>query len=103
MKKERLHIGTSGWSYKHWKGLFYPPEVKTTDWFNYYTQFFDSAEINTSFYHLPKQQTVINWAAKAPSGFTFCAKLSRYITHLKKLRDVDEPLQRFFELFEPLK
>ncbi|MBD0287555.1 MAG: DUF72 domain-containing protein, partial [Flavisolibacter sp.] len=53
------------------KGLFYPPEVKTADWFNYYTQFFDSAEINTSFYHLPKQQTVINWAAKAPSGFTF--------------------------------
>lgn len=99
----RLHIGTSGWSYNHWAGIFYPPKLKTTEWFHYYASHFDSAEINTSFYHLPKAQTVVNWATKAPEGFTFCAKLSRYITHLKKLVEVEEPLQRFFELFEPLK
>jgi uncharacterized protein YecE (DUF72 family) len=102
-EKERIHIGTSGWSYKHWAGHFYPPKLKATEWFSYYTRFFQTAEINTSFYHLPKEQTVINWAAKAPEGFIFCAKLSRYITHMKKLKGVEEPLERFFSLFQPLK
>lgn len=102
MAKPKIHIGTSGWSYKHWKEIFYPSKLKTTLWFDYYAQFFDSSEINTSFYHLPKEQTVINWASKAPPGFSFCPKLSRFITHMKKLRDVKEPLQRFFEVFAPL-
>lgn len=102
MPKPRIHIGTSGWSYKHWKDIFYPPKLKTTEWFDYYARFFDSSEINTSFYHLPKEQTVINWASKAPKGFSFCPKLSRFITHMKKLRDVREPLQRFFEVFASL-
>lgn len=100
--KGKVHIGTSGWSYKHWKGDFYPATVKAADWFQYYTTQFSVAEINTSFYHLPKQQTVINWAEKSPPHFLFCPKLSRYITHMKKLRNVEEPLQRFFNLFEPL-
>jgi len=102
MKKEALHIGTSGWSYKHWKDDFYPPKLKAADWFSFYASKFDVAELNTSFYHLPKEQTVINWEAKSPPHFLFCAKLSRYITHMKKLKDVEEPLQRFFDLFEPL-
>jgi uncharacterized protein YecE (DUF72 family) len=102
MNKKEWHIGTSGWSYKHWKEAFYPPKLKTTEWFPYYAQLFHSSEINTSFYHLPKIETVEKWAEKAPPHFTFCAKLSRYITHMKKLRDVEEPLQRFFEVFSPL-
>jgi uncharacterized protein YecE (DUF72 family) len=102
MVNKLWHVGTSGWSYKHWKDQFYPPKLRQVDWFNYYTTRFDSTEINTSFYHLPKEQTVINWAAKAPTGFTFCPKLSRYITHMKKLRDVEEPLERFFGVFAPL-
>jgi uncharacterized protein YecE (DUF72 family) len=97
-----LHIGCSGWSYKHWKELLYPAGLKTTEWFGYYATLFDCVEINTSFYHLPKEQTVINWAAKAPPGYLFCPKLSRYITHMKKLRGVEEPLERFFTIFEPL-
>ena len=97
-----IHIGTSGWSYKHWKGLFYPEGLKTTLWLEYYSRTFNIAEINTSFYHLPKHQTVLNWIEKAPEGFLFCPKLSRYITHMKKLKEVDEPLQRFFDVFLPM-
>jgi uncharacterized protein YecE (DUF72 family) len=98
----KVYIGTSGWSYKHWKESFYPPKLKATDWFDYYAGFFNYSEINTSFYHLPKPKTVETWASKAPEGFVFCAKLSRYITHMKKLRDCREPLLRFFEVFAPL-
>lgn len=103
MAKAKLHIGTSGWSYKHWKDLFYPPRLKTADWFDYYATQFDSSEINMSFYNLPKKTTVEKWAAKAPKGFMFCPKLSRYITHMKKLHDAHQPLERFFDVFEPLK
>lgn len=102
MEDGKIHIGCSGWSYKHWKELLYPPKMKTTEWFDYYATLFDCVEINTSFYHLPREQTVVNWAAKAPPGFRFCAKMSRYITHMKKLRGVEEPLERFFSIFQPL-
>ena len=100
--KGSINIGTSGWSYKHWKGLFYPPEVKETDWLPYYSHSFNIAEINTSFYHLPKHQTVLNWLEKVPENFLFCPKLSRYVTHMKKLKDVEEPMQRFFDVFAPM-
>src|SRR5687768_16229548 len=97
-----IHIGTSGWSYKHWKDIFYPPRLKQTEWLAYYSQYFYIAEINTSFYHMPKHQTVLNWIEKAPTGFKFCPKLSRYITHMKKLKEPEEPLQRFFDVFAPM-
>lgn len=97
-----INIGTSGWSYKHWKDIFYPQGLKATAWLEYYSRFFNIAEINTSFYHLPKHQTVLNWMEKAPPGFLFCPKLSRYITHMKKLKEVEEPLERFFDVFLPM-
>lgn len=97
-----IHIGTSGWSYKHWKGSFYPAGLKETDWLPFYSRHFSIAEINTSFYHLPKHQTVLNWMAKAPGDFLFCPKLCRYITHMKKLNEVEEPLNRFFDVFAPM-
>lgn len=102
MEERTLYIGTSGWSYKHWKDLFYPLKLRQADWFDYYATQFDTSEINTSFYHLPKYETVEKWAEKAPQGFSFCPKLSRYITHMKKLHDAEEPLERFFSVFEPL-
>jgi len=102
MSVRQWHIGTSGWSYKHWKDIFYPQGLKPADWFNWYAQHFHSSEINTSFYHLPKPETVVAWAEKAPKGFTFCPKMSRFVTHMKKLRNVEEPLKRFFEIFAPL-
>ena len=100
--RSKLHIGTSGWSYKHWKEIFYPPKLKATDWLSYYAQFFKTTEINTSFYHLPKQETVEKWMKNVPRRFRFCPKISRYITHMKKLRDPEESLERFFEIFEPM-
>ncbi|HEV7620743.1 MAG TPA: DUF72 domain-containing protein [Flavisolibacter sp.] len=98
-----IHIGTSGWSYKHWKLLYYPAKLKSTDWLSYYAQTFKATEINGSFYRLPTQETVINWMNKVPKGFIFCPKMSRYLTHMKKLHDPEESVERFFSIFEPMK
>lgn len=98
-----IHIGTSGWSYKDWKGLFYPRGLASTKWLQHYTGFFDSTEINGSFYRLPTVETVTKWSETVPGNFVFCPKMSRYLTHMKKLRDPEEPLERFFSVFEPMK
>jgi uncharacterized protein YecE (DUF72 family) len=99
---ESFHIGTSGWSYKHWKGLFYPQGLKATEWIIFYASHFRITEINASFYSLPLRETVINWTKKVPENFLFCPKMSRYLTHMKKLTDPEETLERFFEVFEPM-
>ncbi|RPE13709.1 DUF72 domain-containing protein [Chitinophaga lutea] len=98
-----LHIGTSGWSYKDWKGLYYPETLKPTEYLAYFSREFKCVEINTSFYHLPRAQTVLNWAAAVPGDFRFCPKLSRYISHYQKLNDPSESLERFFSVFDPVK
>jgi uncharacterized protein YecE (DUF72 family) len=102
MVKGKIHIGTSGWSYKDWKGLFYPKALKSTDWLSYYSQTFRITEINSSFYHLPRKQTVEHWVQYTPDAFLFCPKMSRYLTHLKRLKEPEEPLERFFSIFEPM-
>jgi uncharacterized protein YecE (DUF72 family) len=99
----RIHIGTSGWSYRHWKGIFYPPHVKTKGWLPYYAEHFTTTEINGSFYRVPAVETVAGWVAQTPPHFLFCPKMSRYLTHMKKLRDPEEPLQRFFDAFDVMK
>jgi uncharacterized protein YecE (DUF72 family) len=103
MRAKKINIGTSGWSYKDWKGLYYPEKLKSTEWLTFYANQFNVTEINTSFYHLPRAQTALNWAAKVHKGFKFCPKISRYLTHMKKLHEPEEPLQRFFEVFAPIK
>ncbi|RYY87802.1 MAG: DUF72 domain-containing protein, partial [Chitinophagaceae bacterium] len=102
MATKRLHIGTSGWSYKHWRELIYPKGVKAADWLSFYARHFDTAEINRSFYSLPKPEVIAQWAATVPADFMFCPKMSRFLTHMKKLRDPHEPLQRFFNTFATL-
>jgi uncharacterized protein YecE (DUF72 family) len=82
-----LRIGCSGWSYKDWKGPFYPPGTKDADRLAYYATRFDTAEINASFYRLPSESMVEGWARRAPAGFPFAWKVSRFITHNKKLND----------------
>lgn len=99
---QNIHIGTSGWSYKHWKGNFYPENIKQAHWLAYYSRHFGATEINTSFYHLPLKQTVVNWMKQVPASFLFCPKISRYLTHMKKLREPEETLERFFDVFEPM-
>jgi uncharacterized protein YecE (DUF72 family) len=104
MKQEtNIHIGTSGWSYKHWANIFYPPEVKPANYLSYYAQHFAVTELNASFYRLPLKSTVEKWLNTVPENFLFCPKMSRYLSHLKKLHDPEEPLRRFFDIFEPVK
>lgn len=82
-----IHIGTSGWHYAHWKGPFYPETISAEEMLSYYTGQFNTVEINTSFYQLPKKSTLELWKKTVPSDFIFALKGSRYITHMKKLKD----------------
>ena len=85
--RNNIHIGTSGWSYPHWKGTFYPQHLPTGRMLEYYAQQFRSVEINSVFYHLPERQRLQDWYDSTPDGFLFSVKASRYITHMKKLGD----------------
>jgi uncharacterized protein YecE (DUF72 family) len=89
-------VGCSGWQYKHWRGDFYAADLPLKRWFEYYSTIFDTVEINNSFYRLPEEQTFAGWAARAPRGFLFAVKASRFLTHMKKLKDPEEPVERFF-------
>lgn len=98
-----IHIGTSGWHYKAWVGDYYPTELKTPQWLPYYTNDFNTTEINNSFYRLPTLETVAAWTEKVPGDFRFSPKFSRFLTHMKKLNDPEEPFERFFSIFHPMK
>jgi uncharacterized protein YecE (DUF72 family) len=92
----RVRVGCSGWQYKHWRGDFYPVDVAATRWFEYYAARFDTVEINNSFYRLPEAETFARWRERAPGRFLFAVKASRFLTHMKKLKDPEEPLDRLF-------
>jgi uncharacterized protein YecE (DUF72 family) len=92
-KKGQTYIGTSGWNYKHWLGTFYPAGTKAAGQLPYYVSLMDTVELNNSFYHLPDRDTFKNWKAHTPDNFIFAVKASRYITHMKKLKDPKEPLK----------
>lgn len=92
----RLFIGTSGWMYEHWKGVFYPEDLRSEDWFAYFAERLNSVEINNSFYRLPPRETFESWASQAPEGFRYAVKASRYITHVKKLRDPASGVEHFY-------
>src|SRR5437868_1543796 len=96
MKKGVVRIGTSGWLYGHWDNVFYPKGIKKEDLLPFYAKFFETVEINTTFYHLPKEQSVKNWHDRVSNGFSFSVKLSQYITHRKKLHCDKESIQLFF-------
>jgi uncharacterized protein YecE (DUF72 family) len=97
-----LCIGTSGWSYQHWRGPFYPEDLPGERMLEYYMKHFRSAEINNSFYQLPQQQTLRRWRDAAPRDFVFAAKASRYITHMKKLRDPETGTRSFLRRMRTL-
>lgn len=85
-----IHIGTSGWNYEHWKGPFYPRKISAGEMLAYYKDHFGTVEINSSFYHLPTEKSVMRWRDTVPVDFIFAAKGSRYITHMKKLKGVGD-------------
>ena len=89
-------IGCSGWSYKSWRGRFYPADGPASEWLPRYAQRFTTVEINNSFYRLPDADTFAAWRAQTPSSFVFAVKASRFLTHMKQLRDPAEPIERLF-------
>jgi uncharacterized protein YecE (DUF72 family) len=92
-----LRVGCSGWNYASWRGEFYPHGVPAGRWLAYYSAQFDTTEANGTFYRLPEYDTFAAWAAQTPKGFAMAVKASRFLTHLKRLRDPEEPLRRLFE------
>lgn len=103
MKSAELYIGTSGWSYKHWNEIFYPKDIKPEKYLEFYTTRFSCVELNSSFYNLPLKTTVTGWMNRTPDLFRFCPKMSRFITHQLQLVNIEEPIQKFFDLFAGLK
>lgn len=101
--KTSIRIGTSGWYYNHWHGLFYPETIAKHKWFEHYTKHFDTVEINSSFYHMPKPENVKKWFASSPENFIYAVKANRFITHLKKLRNVESQLTIFLQSVSHLK
>ena len=97
MPKGKLFIGTSGWVYGHWEGIFYPEDLPSKDKLKYFSQHFKTAEINYSFYHLPRPTTYQNWYNQTPEDFLFAVKASRFITHIKRLSGVKEAWKTFIE------
>lgn len=95
MKKGKTYIGTSGWQYKHWKGVFYPKDLKSAEEFKFYVSQFDTVEINNSFYMLPEAKTFSAWRRSASKKFIFSVKASRYITHMKKLKVDQQSIKKF--------
>jgi uncharacterized protein YecE (DUF72 family) len=96
-KRQQVRIGCSGWQYTHWKNDFYPADLPQTRWFAHYALRFDSVEINNSFYRLPSAETFAKWRDQAPPQFLYAVKASRFLTHMKKLKEPADPLARFFD------
>jgi uncharacterized protein YecE (DUF72 family) len=97
-----VRIGCSGWNYKHWREVVYPKRLPTRKWLAHYAELFDTVEVNTTFYRLPRRDSVSAWVAETPPDFLFAVKASRYLTHMKRLTDLDRGVERFYERIEPL-
>ena len=97
-----IWIGCSGWNYPHWRQTVYPKGSPTRRWLEYYATLFDTVEVNNTFYRLPARSTVANWVEQSPPGFLFAIKASRFLTHMKRLTDMETGVERFYERLEPL-
>lgn len=98
----KAHIGTSGFTYDHWREVFYPPDVARRRWLEYYCEHFDTVEINSSYYHMPRASVCESWRRRSPERFCFVMKLNRWITHRRRLAECDEPLRSFVEAVDNL-
>ena len=87
-------VGCSGWNYKSWRGPFYPKALAAPKWLPYYIRHFDTVEVNNTFYRLPERSVFEGWRAQTPSRFLMAVKASRFLTHMKRLIDPQEPLER---------
>ncbi|MCK4601191.1 MAG: DUF72 domain-containing protein [Phycisphaerae bacterium] len=98
----KAHIGTSGFSYGHWKGVFYGDDVPQRQWLEYYAEHFDTVELNNTFYSMPREKTCRSWRQRTPEGFCFAVKLNRLITHRKRLADCGELLGAYLKAVDHL-
>jgi uncharacterized protein YecE (DUF72 family) len=97
-----VRIGCSGWNYAHWRELVYPKGLPPSRWLEHYSTLFDTVEVNSTFYRLPRRDAVARWVEQTPPEFVFAVKASRYLTHLKRLTDLEQGVERFYERIEPL-
>jgi uncharacterized protein YecE (DUF72 family) len=97
-----IALGTSGWQYKDWRGRFYPDKLPQKQWLEHYAGNFCTVEINNAFYRLPERATFEQWRERTPADFCFAVKMSRYLTHIKRLKEPEEPIQRFFSRADAL-
>lgn len=98
----RLRVGTSGYNFAEWRGSFYPPKLPSKQWLEYYAQQLGTVEINYTFYRTPNEKTVAGWNAATPESFIFVLKAPQRITHIARLRNIDEPLRLFLEVIRKL-
>jgi uncharacterized protein YecE (DUF72 family) len=98
----RIHVGTSGWSYREWKGSFYPPKLPAAEMLRFYASRFSAVEVNNSFYRTPSERVLAGWAEQVPPQFRFVMKASRRITHNSRLADADGSLAYFLRAVTPL-
>jgi uncharacterized protein YecE (DUF72 family) len=97
-----VHIGTSGWHYGHWRGPFYPEKLPASRMLEFYARNFDTVELNNTFYRLPSENAVEGWSEGTPADFRFAVKGSRFLTHMKKLKDPEAGIAKFFERVDGL-
>ena len=94
---KKIYIGTSGWSYDHWKEVFYPGGVSKTKWLSFYAEHFNSVEVNMTFYRTPSEKAMAGWMEKTPDDFAFTLKAPRILTHIKRFHDIDDSLGKFYD------
>jgi len=97
-----VRIGCSGWNYQHWREVVYPKGLAARRWLEHYATLFDTVEVNATFYRLPTRKSVAGWAEQSPPEFLFAIKGSRYLTHIRRLRDTGQGIERFYACIEPM-
>ncbi len=97
-----VRVGCSGWNYNHWRQVVYPKGLPARRWLEHYATLFDTVEVNATFYRLPTRKAVAGWAEQSPPGFLFAVKGSRYLTHIRRLRDTGQGVERFYACLEPM-
>jgi uncharacterized protein YecE (DUF72 family) len=97
-----VRVGCSGWQYRSWRDVLYPPGLPQSRWLERYAETFDTVEVNSTFYRLASRNAVARWAQSTPADFVFALKASRYLIHMKKLRDLEQGIERFYDRIEPL-
>jgi uncharacterized protein YecE (DUF72 family) len=97
-----VRVGCSGWNYGHWREVVYPNGLPARRWLEHYATLFDTVEVNATFYRLPTAKSVAGWVGQTPPSFLFAVKGSRYLTHIRRLRDTGRGVERFYEPLEPM-